>query len=118
MYITRNIHIGSNELLRNSVYLDVCHTLTITIMATIFRQLYVPLQKTLRPRNGHLQIVPKRTMVYNKSGSIVSKPKTKPLYFCVVVGVLIPSVYWGGTLAQRIVKFLDDFEIHADDDED
>jgi hypothetical protein len=87
-------------------------------MATIFRKLYVPLQKTLRPRNGHLQIVPKRTMVYNKSGSIVSKPKTKPLYFCVVVGVLIPSVYWGGTLAQRIVKFLDDFEIHADDDED
>ena len=117
MYITRNIHIGSNELLRNSVYLDVCHTLTITIMATIFRKLYVPLQKTLRPRNGHLQIVPKRTMVYNESGVILSKPKTKALYFCVVVGILIPSMYWGGTLGQGIVKFLKNFEIHVDDED-
>jgi hypothetical protein len=88
-------------------------------MATIFRQLYVPLQKTLRPRNGHLQIVPKRTMVYNKSGGILSEPKTNPAGLIIVAGVVFTSVYIGQKIGKLLAGTLEELEIYVpDDDED
>ena len=91
----------------------------ITIMATIFRQLYVPLQKTLRPRNGPLQIVPKRTMVYNKSGGILSEPKTNPFGVMYVAVVVSTSVYIGQKIGKILASILEELEIYVpDDDED
>jgi hypothetical protein len=88
-------------------------------MATIFRQLYVPLRKTLRPRNGHLQIVPKRTMVYNKSGGILSEPKTNPAGLIIVAGVVFTSVYIGQKIGKLLAGTLEELEIYVpDDDED
>ena len=87
-------------------------------MATIFRQLYVPLQKTLRPRNGHLQIVPKRTMVYNESGGILNKPKTKPYGFITATIIVVPLICVGQFIGQKLANVLEEYEIFIPDDDD
>ena len=87
-------------------------------MATKFSQLYVPLQKTLRPRNGHLQIVPKRTMVYNESGGILSKPKTKPFGFFLIALAVFPCVWIGQQIGKELANILEEYEIFVPDDND
>jgi hypothetical protein len=58
-------------------------------------------------------------MVYNKSGGILSEPKTNPAGLIIVAGVVFTSVYIGQKIGKLLAGTLEELEIYVpDDDED